>query len=180
MLCGTVLHAVATAICEGFRTFPVDPLLVQHPRLFVEPGALARQRRLRARECPTSNLIDKIMSGWTVALPYCRPLNVHWIPVLMWMESGVVHLTYLNSCPAYDIHARRAITEAKTLLSTLQRNPSYNVRGVRANIPFSKCTCYAFTTATCWILCLWRKRPLCFCSCRKRKTHYTHVLTTFC
>lgn len=131
MLDDVIMHSVSIAICQGSRTFPVDPLIVQYPQLAISSGALASERRLRQRQCFTDNLIDKLTAGWTIALPFNRPFNVHWIPVFMWMQDGFVNVTHLNSCVSYDSHADHAVVEAINMIKLLEQTEEYNKQKIR-------------------------------------------------
>ena len=131
MLDDVIMHSVSIAICQGSRTFPVDPLIVQCPELATSSAALASQRRLRTRQCVNDNLIDKLTTGWTIALPFNRPFNVHWIPVIMWLQEGVVKVTHVNSCASFDSHADHAVVEAMNMIKLLERTEQYNKQKTR-------------------------------------------------
>ena len=81
MMCDSILHSGAQTLCAGSRVHPVDPLAVRYEKLLLQSGALARERGMRARNCRDANILCKLQSGYTLALPYNVPENVHWIPV---------------------------------------------------------------------------------------------------
>ena len=114
MLNDTALYSVALHLTQGSLCHFVDPLLIAHQHLL--------------NGSSTSNLLDMLCSGKTLALPFNDP-NKHWWMVFALLSSDgkTVQLTHRNSCAHWDGMANESIDETKSLLTRLMRSPQYNV-----------------------------------------------------
>ena len=131
MMCDSILYSGAQMLCEGSRVHAVDPLAVRHEKLLLKSGSLARERGIRVRNCRDANILCKLQSGYTLALPYNEPENVHWIPVFAWLNNhGELCVCHGNSHAGYQSSAIEAVSSAKRLLQRLYDNAEYRPRNM--------------------------------------------------